>query len=261
MVEGIDIDTQVVAERFSKAARTYDAWAEPQRRVANRLCSFLPQRATRIADLGCGTGIMSSLLREKYPTAYITGVDPAAGMIDEYLTRFANDEKTFGIVASAEEFCETAHFDLVVSTNSFQWFRNKKLALANIKQSLTSSGQFLVATPLSRTLMELYESYLSATGTPIRYAELFTENDYASLFLDAGLTTKRSVVEEFQMTVPTPMDIIRFIQEIGGAPTKLRKESLIHNEQMHKLVEYYTQHFSLPDGVCVTYQYLYGLFS
>lgn len=255
------MNTELIAEQFSKASSTYDSWATPQTTVAKRMCSFLPQRATQILDVGCGTGIMAQLLKDAYPTAYLTCVDPAPGMIQQCSSRFAHDTNTSCIISSAEEFCSPHRFDLVVSTNSFHWFSDKRKALANIHRSLTSSGVFLIATPLRRTLLELYESCLNATGNSIHCIDLFSEEEHTSVFLEYGLRSKTIIVEEFQQTVSSPLDIIHLLQAIGGAPPLLRHDSLLPKEQMQQLEDYYTNHFSVPGGVRVTYQFLYGVYT
>ncbi len=254
------MNTKEVAHQFSNAARTYDAWAKPQTRVAKSLCSFLPQHAEQIVDLGCGTGIMTHFLRERFPTASIIGVDPAEGMVEQYLLRFSNDSSISGIVASAEAFCANVQCDLIVSTNSFHWFSNKKKALANITQSLSPSGVFVIATPLERTLWELYASYFAATGAQIQYAELLTEADHAALFAQAGLCQKTQLVEEFQVESPEPQDIFDFLRNIGGAPPQIN-DAALHSDQKGRLIEYYRTHFSTSHGVRATYHYLYGVYS
>jgi malonyl-CoA O-methyltransferase len=252
------VDTELVAAQFSNAAETYDTWAEPQKIVASKLAAFLPKEANRIVDIGCGTGLVALELRKHYPQAQITGVDPAVGMIAHCEKRFANDKNSKWVVATAEIFCKPSSFDLMVSSNSFHWVSDMRKALANIKKSLVPSGHFVVAASLSGTLKELYESYLAAIGTHICYANLLTGDEYASLFLEAGLSIKAFSVEDLQVCAQSPMDVINFLRGVGGAAPGISAKTPLTDEQLQTLIDYYASHFAIEGGVSVTYQYLYA---
>jgi len=70
---------------FSAAAATYERYAMVQRQIGDRLLAELallsPPR--RILDVGCGTGVLSRALAERFPSAEVWGIDIAPAMICE----------------------------------------------------------------------------------------------------------------------------------------------------------------------------------
>jgi malonyl-CoA O-methyltransferase len=252
------IDTEVIAQNFSNAAHTYDAWAHPQTLVAKKLCTLLPDEATFILDVGCGTGIMADLMRKRYPNAHITGIDPAKGMVEQCKSRFASDEKTSFFVNSAEKYEAASCFDLVASTFSMHWFSDKAKALQNIKHSLNHGGSVAVTIPILGSLPELYESYLAATDHEMPGLKLLSAEYYCALFSKAGLPFEQVMVDELRMNVSNPMAVINSLRCIGGAPRGLSDVSPLPQRQMQKLLDFYSEYFSSDEGVDFTYMILFG---
>lgn len=253
------IDTDVIAQRFSNAAHTYDAWALPQTLVAKKLCTLLPDEATSVLDIGCGTGLMTDLVRKRYPAAQITGIDPAVKMIEHCKKRFSDDEKTAFIINSAENFSSLSSFDLVVATCSMHWFSDKRKALGNIRSSLMPGGSLAVAIPIEGSLPELCESYHAATGTQMPGLKLLSSDEYLTLFSQTGFDLDEVIVEEVRMKVPDSMYVLNSLRRIGGAPQGLSDDSPIPQKQLQKLLDFYNEHFSMDGGVDFTYQFFFGV--
>jgi ubiquinone/menaquinone biosynthesis C-methylase UbiE len=74
------------------------------------------EEGARILDLGCGTGNLIALLREKFPEVKVSGVDPAQNMLELSSSRFRDDR---GVDISLGEGTRipflSEHFDYVVS--------------------------------------------------------------------------------------------------------------------------------------------------
>ncbi len=74
------------------------------------------EEGARILDLGCGTGNLIALLRERFPAANLYGVDPAQNMLELSTSRFRDDR---GVEISLGEGTRipflSEHFDYVVS--------------------------------------------------------------------------------------------------------------------------------------------------
>jgi ubiquinone/menaquinone biosynthesis C-methylase UbiE len=86
--------------------------------------------ATRLLDIGCGTGYLLRSLAGRYPDAdELTGVDPAPSMI-EIATASAEDERLRFSVGVAEHLpYPNGTFDLVVSTTSFDHWSDQQAGL------------------------------------------------------------------------------------------------------------------------------------
>ena len=78
---------------FSSKAESYDAYAKIQKVVAERMIerldvmNFTPKN---ILDLGCGTGLLTSLLKKRYNDSRIISVDFSSEMLK---TCFEKDVK------------------------------------------------------------------------------------------------------------------------------------------------------------------------
>ena len=58
------IDKKLVRDRFSKNLEKYNEHARIQKRMAERLFSFIPEKKyKRILEIGCGTGFLTKLVK------------------------------------------------------------------------------------------------------------------------------------------------------------------------------------------------------
>jgi ubiquinone/menaquinone biosynthesis C-methylase UbiE len=70
----------------------------------------------KILDLGCGTGNLTSLLRERFPTCKVCGVDPADKMLRLASDRFRDDPEVEILKGDGTRIpFLSGHFDYVVS--------------------------------------------------------------------------------------------------------------------------------------------------
>jgi ubiquinone/menaquinone biosynthesis C-methylase UbiE len=70
----------------------------------------------RILDMGCGTGNLIALLRERFPGAMICGVDPAVNMFEICTSRFRDDPMVEIYMGEGTAIpLLSGHFDYVVS--------------------------------------------------------------------------------------------------------------------------------------------------
>lgn len=254
------IDKNEVIAGFSRAAKTYDAWALPQQQIAARLIELLPpgQVDGAILDLGCGTGCLTRLLRRRYPLARIIAVDIAPGMIDQCARAFEDDGKVELHVADAEHFVAASPCQLVLSSSSFQWFADRKAALGNAVMSLAEGGRFAMAVPVSGTLRELSESFEAAASCSMPTLEFPGEKELFGLLKLAGLAPAAAAVEETRFEYASPLDLLRSIKGIGAAMSRHRGAKPLPPAKLGALVDYYRRCFSTDlERVTATYRVLY----
>ncbi|WP_461829166.1 class I SAM-dependent methyltransferase [Aquifex sp.] len=109
--------------QFSRAAKTYERWALPQKESAEILVKLVNPHG-RVLDLGCGTGFVSEFLQD----CEVVGLDLSEDMVREYKKRFGK-----GVVGNAEELpFKEESFDFVLSNFSLHWTDWKK----SIKEAL-----------------------------------------------------------------------------------------------------------------------------
>ncbi len=134
----------------------------------------------RVLDVGCGTGCLLRDLAEKLPTVQIlNGVDAAPQMV-EVARSMATDRRLIFTVASAERLpYEYASFDLVVSTTSFDHWRDQRRGIAECGRVLGPGGYLVLA--------DLFSPWLLPTLFGSRRAKARTRKRMTPLLVDAGL--------------------------------------------------------------------------
>ena len=109
-------------------------------------CLRLAEGARSVLDLGCGTGLLTVALAEGRP---VTGVDPAAAMLDVARRRPGGDRVTW-LEADARALRLDRRFDLVLLTgHAFQVFLSaddRQAVLRTIARHLEPGGRFIFDT-------------------------------------------------------------------------------------------------------------------
>ncbi len=104
---------EILSVRFSRSAKTYEKWAVPQKKTARILVETVSPEGL-VLDLGCGTGFVSSFLREGCTPV---GLDISPHMVEAYKRRFP-----LGIIGDAESLpFKDKSFDYVLSNFSLHW--------------------------------------------------------------------------------------------------------------------------------------------
>jgi ubiquinone/menaquinone biosynthesis C-methylase UbiE len=108
-------------------------------------CSDLAKGCRTILDLGCGTGMLATVLARK-PHCFVVGVDPAAAMLASAKQRCGGASVSW-VLADAKTIRLNRRFDLVLLTgHAFQVFLtsdDQAAALTTIAAHLTPEGRFI----------------------------------------------------------------------------------------------------------------------
>jgi ubiquinone/menaquinone biosynthesis C-methylase UbiE len=113
--------------------------------------------ADRILDLGCGTGIVARLLRERLGGgAGITGVDASSEMVA--MARTVAPELDWREGNAMKLPFADATFELVVSQQMLQFVPDRAAALREVRRVLVPGGRFVAATWRARREQPLYEA-------------------------------------------------------------------------------------------------------
>ncbi len=107
----------------------------------------LPQDAgSCILDLGCGTGLELGYYFEVVPTAKVTGVDLAAGMLDALKKKFPDKALNLIVGSYFDVPFEEGAFDAAVSVESLHHFtKEEKIPLyEEVRKALKAEGYFIL---------------------------------------------------------------------------------------------------------------------
>ncbi len=136
-----------VSDQYDAWARMYDVlwrrYVNQTLPVARRALAVAPGEA--VLDLACGTGELLRRIATETPTAELTGVDLAPGMVHRARQKLAD-------VPGARIESADAHdlpvpddaFDAVVCANTFHYFTGPDVVLREVARVLRPNGRFIV---------------------------------------------------------------------------------------------------------------------
>ena len=185
-------DDRNVAQ-FNERARDYEAGPRAMWHsvIVNRSADVAlsaVQIPLRVLDVGCGSGALLRQMNARLPNALeLIGVDPAIEMVRIARERAEGIEQF--IQANAEQLpFEDNHFDLVVSTSSFDHWRDQLRGLTEVARVLHPAGRFVLADLCAGWLSGSHEA--GRARTPAAVTSVMTA---AGLQIDATETIYRMV--------------------------------------------------------------------
>jgi trans-aconitate methyltransferase len=146
----MEINKKIISHKIWEfwAPRYERLWAQhfslkPSRDLIHRHIEKSNIEPKRILDIGCGIGQLAYELALRWPMSEIVALDSSPGMIlrakNDY---FAPNIKH--IHTSFENYEDTKLFSLIVSTHSFPYFMDKKVAMKHIYDLLDKDGRCLI---------------------------------------------------------------------------------------------------------------------
>lgn len=258
------VDKGRVRTAFSRGAAEYDARAVSQARARDRVSELLERHApaaTKILDVGAGTGALAATLLARHPSLRLTLADLAPGMCGA--ARAAAPGAAI-VTADAEAlpFLDCS-FDAVVSSSTFQWLPRLEPALLEARRVLAPGGILALAFFGERTLQELRQAWRAVAGRAgdARMHRFFRRGELADALAGARLDPIAIDEEEVVERHPDARAVLRAIRVIGagnavprGAGTGLGGRSVTL-----ALLDEYDRAFVGAAGVPATYHVLFAV--
>ncbi|WP_077532374.1 methyltransferase domain-containing protein [Massiliimalia massiliensis] len=118
---------------------------QPAIDLARRIEMQSPQR---IMDIGCGPGNSTAVLKERFPDAYILGIDSSQDMIDRARKEQPGlDFMLCDVSRDLDSFTES--FDVIFSNACLQWIPDHPAVLKNLMGLLKENGILAVQIPMN----------------------------------------------------------------------------------------------------------------
>lgn len=137
-------------------------------------------KSQKIADIACGTGVLTTRIERDLRPAHIYGVDMSEGMLDK--ARSKSNGVTW-LRGPAEQLpFEDQSLDAVVSTTAFHFF-NQPAALREFHRVLAPGGLVVVTAIASRG-----SRFQMSAGNLWKPQHNATTDEFRALFEDAGFT-------------------------------------------------------------------------
>ncbi|MBC8020145.1 MAG: methyltransferase domain-containing protein [Methyloceanibacter sp.] len=163
-----------IAASFGARAESYERHAGLQRAVAGKLARFLPALENpHVLELGCGTGLFSRHLIERYKQGHFVLTDAAPAMIAECrrnLTPFGAAHISFEVM-DAGQAGGHAGLDLIVSSMTLHWLADPVASLERLRRFLAPDGLLLYAALGPQSFAE-WRAVLASEGLPSGLADI-----------------------------------------------------------------------------------------
>jgi malonyl-CoA O-methyltransferase len=230
-----------------------------QRDVADRLMSILTtdRQPKRVLDIGCGTGYLTRRLAERWPQAWVEGVDFASGMIDQARRRVDRAGRPRFTLADATTFEGTpphASYDCLVSASSLQWMPPLGRTLGHVSRLVRPGGHFAFAVLLDETLRELHASEAAVVPGIPQAVALPSASEVGAGLAAGGFVCAESFVDDHIVHAPSAATLLRNLHDVGATGSLEPSRPHLTRRQMRLLCEHYDAHFRDPQGVVATYR-------
>jgi SAM-dependent methyltransferase len=200
-----------VAMNYSAEADGYaEFWSPVIRPLGRRLLEALPwDRASRILDVGTGTGALIHDILSLAPAARVVGIDRSFGM----LARVTGARVPLVMMDATALGIRTGTFDIAVLAFVLFHVPDPSAALAEVKRALRRRGTIGVTTwaeDAATPAAQIWGEELSGCGAwdpspqPSNHESLNTPEKVEDLLSGAGFTPGRVWIErlEYQWDVP-----------------------------------------------------------
>ncbi len=216
---------QGIRRNFARRARSYDRHAGMQRLMAQSLVAVVGERlaqARRILEIGCGTGYLTSLLRQANGEARLVALDLDAALVAAARRRLGPGAGVAWLVADGEAPIRGS-YDLIIANATFQWFTHPEETLAAYYRNLAPGGVLAFSTLGPQTFQELAEALnraarsLNLPATPPIPAQGFGDREtWSHRLYRAGFPQVRLAREMVTATFPSVKEFLKALQATGA---------------------------------------------
>jgi len=254
------VDKCALAQQFSGAAHRYDVWAKAQAEIAARLIPKIPAEfvPSLIIDLGCGTGLLSAKLLQRYPAASLVGIDLAAGMVEHCRHHFGTNARARFVTGDVENR-ETLvpQPSLIASSCVAQWFTDLPATIAMWARSLAPGGLMAFACLLQGSFCELEAAYYEALQCGFRGLRLPAPETVPKLFCASGLNPILCTEDCVTAHYSSSRAALRSFRQIGAVFQGQPGHTSLGPAAVRKLIAFYDRHINSEGLAPVTHRVQY----
>ena len=197
------MNKNLIHDRFAKNLKSYDENAKIQKRMAERLITFVQNKQPKkILEIGCGTGFLTKLINNEFKFENFMAID-IVKECEQYIKNI-NSNIIF-TPADIEDFLTNNNetFDLIISNASLQWVNDFENVINSLKKILNPNGELVFSTFGTENFREIYH----IIGTSLKY---YSINDLYVMFPQSIIEPEIHI-----MAFDTPKDVLKHLQLTG----------------------------------------------
>jgi trans-aconitate 2-methyltransferase len=122
----------------------YLKYKDERTRPSHDLVARIALEPSRIVDIGCGPGNSTQVLRERWPQAYLVGMDSSPEMIAKARQAYPQEQ---WVLADAATWQPQERYDLVFSNAALQWIPNHAPLIQHLLALVGPKGALAVQVP------------------------------------------------------------------------------------------------------------------
>ena len=197
------INKELIHDRFAKNLKNYNENAKIQKRMAERLITFIQNKKPKnILEIGCGTGFLTELINKQLVFEDYIAIDIVDGC-SEYINSINPNIKF--IASDVEDYAQsnTDKFDLIISNASLQWVEDFEGLIKRLQSKLNSNGELIFSTFGNENFREIYH----IVGSSLNY---YSNKELTDMFSNAKIYPEIHI-----MAFDSPKDVLRHLQLTG----------------------------------------------
>ncbi|PIV36969.1 MAG: malonyl-[acyl-carrier protein] O-methyltransferase BioC [Lysobacterales bacterium CG02_land_8_20_14_3_00_62_12] len=222
----MSLDVDQVRRRFARAARHYDATAVLQHEVQAALLERVREvvtTATRVLDVGAGTGSGSAALRKHFAKAEVIALDLALPMLRQARRQLGWWRPFRRVCGDARALpIQDQSLDLIYSNLCLQWCDDLQPVFAEFRRVLKPGGWLLFTSFGPDTLTELRQSWAAVDAHP--HVNQFQDlHDVGDALMAQGFRDPMLDVERLTLTYTDALTLMRELKAIGASNADQRR--------------------------------------
>lgn len=223
----------LIKKAFNQAAVRYDHYAVLQKKVAKDFSVCLKEKINEthtILEIGCGTGFLTSFIADNISPNFYCTTDFAFNMVKKSFRKFSHLNNFHFIVMDGENLAINNLTDWVISSLTFQWFKNFEESL----QKLWSQTNGLAFTMILSGSLEEWNNLCLKNNIKSGLQLFIKEADLIEICQKLGAESFSFQTEKYQEQFENPLQFVKNLKKIGAhSPHK----NYIPNRKFYKLIQ------------------------
>lgn len=242
------IDKERLKKRFKRSIETYNEHAIIQQNTATelmeKLSGMMKNGAGEVLEIGCGTGLTTTMIMRLLKPAYLFVNDIVADF-EQVIQQIAieNNYQNFCFIpGDIQNIAIPANLDLIVSTSTFQWIDKPSLFIKKISGALNTDGILAFSTFGDKNLNEIK----SIENKSLNYTAFETlQNELNEHF---NIIYSDSKIEQIYFN--TAIDVLKHLKKTG---VNCLRDKIWTKKRLNNFLQHYEQKFNTSKGLSLTY--------